>query len=299
MNAEQQKYAQPLQNVYKADSTAPAPYKEQLKESLTRQILDIQDKKRGRYKLTVRVQFKNTINGSNGYIEFVNILNETWTIIQNGAQKFFRSVDDLLRAGWVMNYSQCDLDGLKRFRRIAKEKANIENTDRILLGYKVEDYIHLYLDDPTPGCRQTLGCWGTNRWGIVEYAPPKIEFNGMTYEQHNPVSIDSTILDDLIATVICNRDDREAPLPSRNESHYSEWTEPAPKLDDIAKLSRAIKLEPNNAMLYKNRGDIYFNNGDYEEAIADYNQAILRDPHFEAAKQSLEKAQRQMMRNNL
>jgi len=97
------------------------------------------------------------------------------------------------------------LDFQIRFRKIAKEKVNLENPDRIFLGYKVEDYIHLYIDDPTPGGRKTLGCWGPNHWGIVEYGPPKTEFNGMIYEQHNPLRFDNIILDDLIATVIRNR----------------------------------------------------------------------------------------------
>jgi tetratricopeptide (TPR) repeat protein len=45
-------------------------------------------------------------------------------------------------------------------------------------------------------------------------------------------------------------------------------------LDDKQKLIQAIKIVPDDAVAYKNRGNTRSNLGDYEGAIADYNQAI-------------------------
>jgi len=181
--------------------------KEHFREDLSRKILSIPNKKKGRYKPDLQVQFKNSANKCEGYIKFSNVLEEKWTIItENGKKESFANIDDLLQAGWVMNYTQHDLDVLKRFRNLAKEKANIDEPDRIFLGYKVESHsIHLYLDDPTPGGKKALGCWHVNRLGIVEYTPPKTEFKGKIYDSRHPMHSDDSMLDNLIVAVIHNR----------------------------------------------------------------------------------------------
>jgi len=180
---------------------------EHFKEDLSRKILSIPNKKRGRYKPDIQVQFKNSANKCEGYIKFCNILEEKWIITpENCKKETFANIDDLLQAGWAMNYTQHDLDGLKRFRNLAKEKANIDEPDRIFLGYKVESHsIHLYIDDPTPGGKKALGCWRVNRLGTVEYAPPKIEFKGKIYDNRHPLHSNNSKLDDLIVAVIRSR----------------------------------------------------------------------------------------------
>ena len=47
----------------------------------------------------------------------------------------------------------------------------------------------------------------------------------------------------------------------------------------IADLNQAIRLDPNNAVAYYNRGYAYKLKGDYDRAIADLNQAIRLDPN--------------------
>ena len=51
----------------------------------------------------------------------------------------------------------------------------------------------------------------------------------------------------------------------------------------IADYTQAIRLDPNNANAYGNRGIAYGEKGDYDRAIADYNQAIRLDPNDPAA----------------
>jgi len=48
----------------------------------------------------------------------------------------------------------------------------------------------------------------------------------------------------------------------------------------IADFIIAIRLEPNNAVAYRERGVLYFLKGDKDQAIADYNQAIRLDPNY-------------------
>jgi tetratricopeptide (TPR) repeat protein len=51
----------------------------------------------------------------------------------------------------------------------------------------------------------------------------------------------------------------------------------------IADYNKAIKLDPNNDVWYNNRGWAYYRKGDYDRAIADYNKAIKLDPDYAAA----------------
>ncbi|MFP3041080.1 tetratricopeptide repeat protein [Treponema primitia] len=48
----------------------------------------------------------------------------------------------------------------------------------------------------------------------------------------------------------------------------------------IADYNQAIKLDPDFALAYNNRGSEYRNNGDYDQAIADYTEAIRLDPNY-------------------
>ena len=48
--------------------------------------------------------------------------------------------------------------------------------------------------------------------------------------------------------------------------------------DRIADYDRAIKLEPENAALYRNRADLYRGKGNYNKAIADYKEAVRLNP---------------------
>ena len=46
----------------------------------------------------------------------------------------------------------------------------------------------------------------------------------------------------------------------------------------IADYSTAIKLAPNFAQIYDNRGNAYQDKGSYDHAIKDYTQAIQLNP---------------------
>jgi tetratricopeptide (TPR) repeat protein len=51
----------------------------------------------------------------------------------------------------------------------------------------------------------------------------------------------------------------------------------------IADFSQALKLDPNNAKIYVERGNAYGDKGDNDRAIADYDQAIRLNPNFAEA----------------
>jgi len=48
----------------------------------------------------------------------------------------------------------------------------------------------------------------------------------------------------------------------------------------IADYTQTLSLDPNNAVAYNNRGGVYNDKGDYDRAIADFNQAIKLNPHY-------------------
>ncbi|GHV06923.1 hypothetical protein AGMMS50229_12670 [Campylobacterota bacterium] len=47
----------------------------------------------------------------------------------------------------------------------------------------------------------------------------------------------------------------------------------------VKQSTQAIKIDPNDAKAYYNRGNSYFELADYKKAIADYTQAIKIDPN--------------------
>ena len=44
--------------------------------------------------------------------------------------------------------------------------------------------------------------------------------------------------------------------------------------------SALIKMNPDSAKAYNNRGIIYYTKGDYEQALADYTQAVKLKPDY-------------------
>jgi len=75
----------------------------------------------------------------------------------------------------------------------------------------------------------------------------------------------------------------EAKAPSEEAKDY--YTRGAEKyqagdyVGAIADLDQAIRLDPNNAVFYSNRGNAYSNQEDYQRAIADFDQAIRLNPY--------------------
>ena len=51
----------------------------------------------------------------------------------------------------------------------------------------------------------------------------------------------------------------------------------------LADYTRAIELQPNNAMAYTNRGVLYELEGDHERAILDFDRAVELDPKLARA----------------
>jgi len=60
----------------------------------------------------------------------------------------------------------------------------------------------------------------------------------------------------------------------------------------IADYTEAIKINPNDAVLYANRGNAYREKRDYDRAIADYEAALRISPNNADAKQQLENARK-------
>ncbi|MDR3170256.1 MAG: tetratricopeptide repeat protein [Treponema sp.] len=47
----------------------------------------------------------------------------------------------------------------------------------------------------------------------------------------------------------------------------------------IADFTQVVKLDPNNPIVYHNRGNAFYEKGDYDEAIADFTQVVKLDPN--------------------
>lgn len=88
----------------------------------------------------------------------------------------------------------------------------------------------------------------------------------------------------LVLTFLCS--------PAMSET-AADWFNKAIALSDgkkftdphkaILYLGNAIKIEPNDAEIYYNRGVAYENLGQYQPAIKDYNQAISLKPAYSEA----------------
>ena len=88
----------------------------------------------------------------------------------------------------------------------------------------------------------------------------------------------------LVLTFLCS--------PAMSET-AADWFNKAIALSDgkkftdphkaILYLSNAIKIQPNDAEIYYNRGVAYENLGQYQPAIKDYNQAIIIKPAYSEA----------------
>ena len=61
-------------------------------------------------------------------------------------------------------------------------------------------------------------------------------------------------------------------------------------LNNMIRLSEAIKLKPDYADAHNNLGLAYHRKGEYDKAIASYNQALAIDPNYKKAKENLELA---------
>jgi tetratricopeptide (TPR) repeat protein len=51
----------------------------------------------------------------------------------------------------------------------------------------------------------------------------------------------------------------------------------------LTDYTQALRLDPNNAVIYKERGDVYSHLGEPDKAISDFNQALRLNPNYSAA----------------
>jgi len=51
----------------------------------------------------------------------------------------------------------------------------------------------------------------------------------------------------------------------------------------LADYTQALRLDPNNAVIYKERGDVYSHLGEPDKAISDFNQALRFNPNYSTA----------------
>jgi tetratricopeptide (TPR) repeat protein len=90
--------------------------------------------------------------------------------------------------------------------------------------------------------------------------------------QQPPVDLDAAI-DDLSKAIELDPQDAVT-YNNRGSAYYDQG-----ELDQaITDLSKAIELDPELAIAYKNRGFAYGNKGELDQAIADYSKAIELDP---------------------
>jgi tetratricopeptide (TPR) repeat protein len=64
----------------------------------------------------------------------------------------------------------------------------------------------------------------------------------------------------------------------------------------IADYIHAIRLDPNSAAAYNNRGIAYYAKGDYDQAIADCEAALRIDPILAQARALIEQARQAAQR---
>lgn len=73
----------------------------------------------------------------------------------------------------------------------------------------------------------------------------------------------------------------------RGFSYYYNWKDYDRAIRDF---TEAIRLNPQYAIAYYNRGLSYFRSGNYRRAIADYEEALQIDPDHPSAAKSLQDA---------
>jgi tetratricopeptide (TPR) repeat protein len=61
----------------------------------------------------------------------------------------------------------------------------------------------------------------------------------------------------------------------------------------IADYNQVIRLAPNNADAYNNRGNAYYKKGDYDRAIADFEAGLRIDPNYPDIRTVLETVRQQ------
>jgi tetratricopeptide (TPR) repeat protein len=62
----------------------------------------------------------------------------------------------------------------------------------------------------------------------------------------------------------------------------------------IEDYNAALRIDPNYALAYGNRGFAYYMKADYQRAIADYTQTLKLDPNHTDAKKWLEEARKKV-----
>jgi tetratricopeptide (TPR) repeat protein len=62
----------------------------------------------------------------------------------------------------------------------------------------------------------------------------------------------------------------------------------------MADYDMAIKLDPNYAGAYYNRGNSRLEAGDKDGAVADYRQAVRLNPHHKQASEMLQQVERKL-----
>jgi tetratricopeptide (TPR) repeat protein len=60
----------------------------------------------------------------------------------------------------------------------------------------------------------------------------------------------------------------------------------------IADYTAALRIDPNYAVAYYDRGLAYRAKGDYDRAIADYEAVLRINPNYSLARNSLERARK-------
>jgi len=124
-----------------------------------------------------------------------------------------------------------------------------------------------------------------NSGGIYEYYAVNAHIRGDTNEYSTQEDYDKRIVD-YTEAIRLDPENAEAYI-NRGWAYF--WEEDYDKA--IADYTEAIRLEPTDAWKYNNRGDAYYEKEDYDKATVDYTEAIRLDPKNAYRKQKLEKAQ--------
>jgi tetratricopeptide (TPR) repeat protein len=116
--------------------------------------------------------------------------------------------------------------------------------------------------------------------GIADVSKIRDNFSGFDFTFHGPITAEQkAVVTRVIAdyTRAIRLDPNIAAAYRDRGVMYSSMVGDYDKA--IADYNRAIRLDPNDAWAYTNRGDAYYGKEDYDRAFADYNQAITLDPN--------------------